>query len=193
MRFFVFFTLLGVSINLLSQVENYVRYINPDVARNHLEYLASDELEGREAGEKGQKLAGAYLMQNFLSYGLPPVNESYFQRFSLRVSTPKNIFMILSGDTSHYFTDFLHNSDFPDNNFKNAESVFIGYGISLDKFNELEKIDVKDKVCFMLDGIPEFKKRSFNRSIIKSINMWRDRDKKNSQFGKTRSKSNNNG
>ena len=27
-------------------------------------------------------------MQNFLSYGLPPVNGSYFQRFNLRVSTP---------------------------------------------------------------------------------------------------------
>ncbi len=174
----MFFILLTVSVNLLSQVENYVRYINPDVARNHLEYLASDELEGREAGEKGQKLAGAYLMQNFLSYGLPPVNESYFQRFNLRVSTPQNIFMILSGDTAKYFSDFLHNSDFADSNFKNSESVFIGYGIALDKYNELDKIDVKDKVCFMMDDIPEFKKRSFNRSVIESINIWRDRYKK---------------
>ena len=40
-----------------------------------------------------------------------------------------------------YFTDFLHNSDFADSNFKNAESVFIGYGIEFEKYNELEKID----------------------------------------------------
>ena len=178
LRFFIFFLLFTVSTNVLTQVENYIRYINPDAARNHLEYLASNELEGREAGEKGQKLAGAYLMQNFLSYGLPPVNGSYFQRFNLRVSTPQNIFMILNGDTLNYFTDFLHNSDFADSNFKNAESVFIGYGIEFEKYNELEKIDVKNKVCFMIEDIPKFKKRSSNQSATESINIWRDRDKK---------------
>jgi len=99
MRFFIFFFFVFFSTNLFSQADKYVNYINTQTARKHLEYLASDELEGREAGEKGQKLAGAYLMQNFLSYGIPPIKGQYFQRFKLRVSTPKNISFFINGDS----------------------------------------------------------------------------------------------
>ena len=67
MRFFIISFFVFLSFNVLSQADKYVNLINPQTARKHLEYLASDELEGREAGKKGQKLAGAYLMQNFLS------------------------------------------------------------------------------------------------------------------------------
>ena len=140
MRFFIIFLFVFLSINVFSQADKYINYINPQSARKHLEYLASDELEGREAGEKGQKLAGAYLMQSFSSYGLPPINGEYFQRFKLRVSTPQNISILVNGDTLNYFNDFLHNSDFPDYNFQNAQSVFIGYGIESEKYNELEII-----------------------------------------------------
>lgn len=178
MRVFTFFILFFVSLYAVSQADNYAHYINPQTARKHLEYLASDELEGREAGEKGQKLAGAYLMQNLLSYGLQPLNGSYFQRFSLRVSKPQNISVTLNTDTLNYFTDFLHNSDFPDKSFTNSESVFVGYGIESHSFNELEKIDVKNKVCFVIENIPEFKKRSFNLRSDESILRWRDRDVK---------------
>ena len=88
--------LLSIILPVLAsaQAKKYVNYINPQTARKHLEYLASDELEGRETGQKGQKLAGAYLMQNFIEYGLPPVNGNYFQRFNLKVGNPEKIKII---------------------------------------------------------------------------------------------------
>ena len=55
MRLFIVFLFVFSSLNLLSQADNYVHFINPQTARKHLDYLASDELEGREAGKKGQK------------------------------------------------------------------------------------------------------------------------------------------
>ncbi len=176
MRLFIVFLFVFSSLNLLSQADNYVHFINPQTARKHLDYLASDELEGREAGKKGQKLAGAYLMQNFLSYGLPPIKESYFQRFNLRVSYPKKIILQVNGDTLNYFNDFLHNSDFPDSNFQNAQSVFVGYGIESEKFNELKSVDVENKVVFMLEGLPKFKKGKFSSRDMESIEIWSDRD-----------------
>ena len=79
-RFYTTFVFVFLSLSVLSQADKYVNYINSNTARKHIEYLASDDLEGREAGEKGQKLAGAYLMQSFSSYGLPPIKGEYFQR-----------------------------------------------------------------------------------------------------------------
>jgi len=178
MRLYIIFLFVFSSLNLLSQADKYVHFINPQTARKHLEYLASNELEGREAGKKGQKLAGAYLMQNFLSYGLPPIKGEYFQRFNLRVSSPKKIILQVNGDTLTYFNDFLHNSDFPDSNFQNAQSVFVGYGIESEKFNELKSVDVENKVVFMLEGSPKFKKGKFTPSAMESIALWSDRDRK---------------
>ena len=178
MRFFIISFFVFLSFNVLSQADKYVNLINPQTARKHLEYLASDELEGREAGKKGQKLAGAYLMQNFLSYGLPPIKGEYFQRFNLRVSSPKNISLTVNGDTLTYFNDFLHNSDFPDSNFQNSQSVFVGYGIESEKYNELENVDVANKVVFMLEGSPRFKKIKYTHTDSETIAIWSDRDRK---------------
>ena len=178
MRFVFISFIIFTSSNVLGQSDNYIYNISSKVAKKHLEYLASDELEGREAGEKGQKLASAYLMQNFLSYGIPSVEGSYFQHFSLRVSTPENILINVNGDTLKYFVDFLHNSDFPNVNFKNLKSIFVGYGIEANKFNELENIDIKDKIVFMYEGTPDFKKAKYYLSDTKAFKKWNERDKK---------------
>ncbi len=177
-RFYTTFVFVFLSLSVLSQADKYVNYINSNTARKHIEYLASDDLEGREAGEKGQKLAGAYLMQSFSSYGLPPIKGEYFQRFNLRVSTPQNISLMINGDTLRYFEDFLHNSDFMDSDFQGAQSVFVGYGIESDEYNELENIEIKNKVVFMLEGIPKFKKSKHTSFKKESISDWIDRDKK---------------
>ncbi len=41
------------------------RYITQDKLRRDLTILASDEYEGRETGTKGQKMAAAYISQQF--------------------------------------------------------------------------------------------------------------------------------
>jgi hypothetical protein len=156
----------------------YVNNINAQTAREHLEYLASDELEGREAGQKGQKLAGAYLMQNFIEYGFPPVNGGYFQKFNLRVVEPGKIKISINGDTLSYFQDFLHNSDFDDSNFSNAEVVFIGYGIGADSYNEYKELDLKDKVVMFIDGEPKSKKGKYIVNKKNSHSSWENRQKK---------------
>ncbi len=50
--------------------------------RQDLEYLASDELEGREAGTEGELKAALFLKQRMQEIGLKPVfGSSYFQEF----------------------------------------------------------------------------------------------------------------
>ena len=178
MRLLGIIFVLFVHLEAYSQANKYVNYINAHSARKHLEYLASDELEGREAGEKGQKLAGAYLMQNFSEYGLPPLKGKYFQRFNLRVNSPNKIKILINGDTLNYFEDFIHNSDFADTDFLEARSVFIGFGIEDEKYNELEGMDVQDKVVFMLDSEPRNKKGKYIVSGDIKHSEWNDRSLK---------------
>lgn len=53
----------------------------------HIAYLASDKLEGREPGTKGEKLAQKYIIKQFKSLGLTPKGENgYLQPFTFKLS-----------------------------------------------------------------------------------------------------------
>ena len=55
--------------------------------QKHLNILASDSLEGRETGKKGQKMAADYIMNHFKNIGIPPYkNNSYYQKFRVKNS-----------------------------------------------------------------------------------------------------------
>lgn len=60
-----------------------VSAIDVDGLRAHIEFLADDSLEGREAGSRGGRAAGNYLIEQFKLYGLEPLGEDggYVQQF----------------------------------------------------------------------------------------------------------------
>jgi len=54
--------------------------------KKYISYLASDELEGRLTGSKGEELAGKYIAVEFKKMGLKPYqSNSYFQKFDYKV------------------------------------------------------------------------------------------------------------
>ena len=86
--------------NLFSQNKeaaqiHYANTITKDNLKKHLSVLASDEYEGRETGEKGQKMAANYIAAQFKEEGLRPGvhDTSYFQRFPLDVQYKKEVFL----------------------------------------------------------------------------------------------------
>jgi hypothetical protein len=53
-----------------------------DLVKTHISYLASDELEGRAPGTKGEKLAQEYIIREFKAYNLKPAGDkNYLQQF----------------------------------------------------------------------------------------------------------------
>jgi hypothetical protein len=48
------------------------------LVRQHIAYLASDQLEGRAPGTKGEKLAQEYIVKAFKEYGLKPAGTKKF-------------------------------------------------------------------------------------------------------------------
>ena len=76
----------------------FANTITPDDLEEHLSILASDALEGRETGERGQKMAAAYIEHYFKTNNLEPIvttpsGNSYLQTFDL-VIFGKNIIKI---------------------------------------------------------------------------------------------------
>ncbi|QDU08325.1 M20/M25/M40 family metallo-hydrolase [Gimesia aquarii] len=60
-----------------------VKSISVDELKTHIEFLASDSLEGREAGSQGGQAAGTYIRGLLQKYGIKPGldDEGYFQEF----------------------------------------------------------------------------------------------------------------
>ncbi len=156
----------------------YVDYINPQTARVHLEYLAGEELEGREAGKVGQKKAAVYLSQQFNSYGLPQVQDSYFQRFPVREITPDKITFSINGQPFEFMNHFLHYSNFDDVSIKDASMVFAGYGIDSENYNDFSDVDVKGKIIIIKDGEPVNKKGIKKVSGTSEKSKWKNRAEK---------------
>ncbi|MGZ5432778.1 MAG: glycosyltransferase family 39 protein, partial [Thermoanaerobaculia bacterium] len=60
--------------------------ITPNAIRAHINFLASDALEGREAGTRGYDVAAAYVAAQFEAVGAEPAGDdgTYFQQVRLR-------------------------------------------------------------------------------------------------------------
>ena len=59
--------------------------LSGEEALEHIKYLASEELEGRDTGSKGERATAEYVARHFEEWGLEPVGDegSYFQYFSI--------------------------------------------------------------------------------------------------------------
>src|SRR3990170_1977107 len=57
--------------------------------RGHVQFLASDELEGRDTGSRGYNVAAAYVAAQFASMGLKPAgtNGSWYLQVPFRTAT----------------------------------------------------------------------------------------------------------
>ncbi len=73
------------------QALRYAGTITAAELKEHLTTLASDAFQGRDTGKEGQKLAAAYLRDQFVKSGIPPlpitdstiVTDGYFQPYEL--------------------------------------------------------------------------------------------------------------
>jgi Peptidase family M28 len=115
--------LLGVPVTILSiafvqsyhpGVEDYASRITPNELREKLSVLASDSMEGRETGKRGQQMAAAYIRSYFDKIGLKgPAEDGFFQPISLYQSAAGKIY-VRAGKTTFTHPDqviYYGNSD----------------------------------------------------------------------------------
>jgi hypothetical protein len=135
-----------------------------------LSFLASDELEGRETAERGQKIAALYISSYFQQLGLEPIGDSgsYLQHFNVEVTRPgKNLSIIAtrsSGESKRYdklLSDFLIFPRRLKPQSFTAPFVFAGYGITSPdseyNYDDYEDLDVKGKIVLVMGYEPQEK------------------------------------
>ena len=140
---------------------------NPEITKqeiqDHINYLASDELEGRFSGSAGERLAGDYIAKEFESYGLKKMfGSSYFQEFDFTSNIELGENNSLSIKTSEGTIDLKINDDFVTAPFSgnfNFESdlVFVGYAITSDKIDyyDFAGVDVNNKIVIAMRYNPD--------------------------------------
>ena len=134
--------------------------------RAHLEFLASDDLKGRETGSEGHEIAAKYIASEFKQLGLEPAGDdgSFFQRIPFRTSllVPNSAEMVYNRDGEELeFTfgkEFITSpSHYSERTEVTAPLVFVGYGMEAPEFdlNDYQGLDVEGKIVVMLQGRPQ--------------------------------------
>ncbi|WP_269714065.1 M20/M25/M40 family metallo-hydrolase [Caulobacter sp. NIBR2454] len=134
----------------------------------HMTFLASDMMEGREAGTRGYDMAAAYVASRFEELGLKPAGDyaSYLQKTPLvsYASATKGRIVLQTGAKTRtkpkplvFGEDYLPGAQPVSAKVAvNAPMVFVGYGIVAPERgrDDYAGIDVKGKVVVVLTGAP---------------------------------------
>ena len=140
--------------------------------QQRVEFLASDELEGRMTGSEGAKRAAEHIKTQFGKLNLKPIGDeaSYFQGFEFTAGR-----RIIAAENRFHLTRQMHGAEqvmefsverdfqplsFSRNGVVEGEVVFVGYGLTVpgelgEGYDAYAGLDVKDKIVVALRYVPE--------------------------------------
>lgn len=122
----------------------------------HMNFLASDQLQGRRTGSEGILIASKYIASSFASDGLSyaPGMDSWFQEVPYEeVSPPVSGSLSIADQTFTQGEDILFMTS-PELQINKAKYVFVGYGQKTDSVNDYEGLNVKGKIVVTYLGSP---------------------------------------
>lgn len=137
----------------------FSKAITAEELKKHLSILASDEYEGRETGQKGQKMSAEYLKKNYESWGIPAIqnlDKGYYQSYPLSIFEPQQLKIQFDGKEKKEGIDFFSFSTlYADSLIAVKEIQFLGYGINSKNYYDYEGKVVQGKNILLLDGEPK--------------------------------------
>ncbi|HEX8331905.1 MAG TPA: hypothetical protein VF622_04740, partial [Segetibacter sp.] len=155
------FILLLVSSVSAAQQEPIIKIasqVSQEDLKRNLFYLASDKMEGRLMGSKGDTLASQFIAKHFKANQLkaPFKKKSFYQAVRTNkkvvreasVTIDNNMYANLNG-----WTFALRSTE--TFNLGNVPVVFAGYGIRENAYDDFKNIDVKGKAVLILSGQPK--------------------------------------
>lgn len=133
--------------------------------RAHMEVLAADEMQGREAGSQHYRQAAEYVAEQYRQAGLQPMGDAdgYFQNIKFLETrlVPESAQLTLHrANDSHTLTfreDFIRRGSYGEpNEAVTAQLAFVGYGIQAPELghNDYADLDVAGKIVVVLSGAP---------------------------------------
>ena len=146
--------------------------------------IASDDFEGRGAGTEGDRKARAFLASRLADIGFEPFfdNGSYEQAveiIGLNVQDPADLKLTAANDetVSYIFGDeymIMAGAQQPEISVRDAEVVFVGYGIQApeENWDDYKGADLKGKVLLMLNDDPDWDDNLFGGARKLYYGRW---------------------
>ncbi|HSF57836.1 MAG TPA: M20/M25/M40 family metallo-hydrolase [Candidatus Binatia bacterium] len=167
LAFAVFFTVSARALETPSTADPRV-----DRLRDHVRYLASDELTGRGVETPGIKLARDYIAREFAKYGLRPGgdNGSYLQGFDVAtgVTVKQPAIMAFGKKPPLKLNEDWVPLGLSGSGRAEGDIVFAGYGITAKEYgyDDYAGIDAKGKVVLVLryEPPPKDEKSPFQKA-----------------------------
>lgn len=167
-----------------STISEGAKTITIDELRDHIYYLASDELEGRFPGTPGFEKAQEYIVTQLRQAGLSTIwrtNEStlsYFQNLMINKYSPgpNNRITISKNNEEHMFSsenDFIISYGGPyDTEELYGELAFVGTGIKEPDYgiDDFQKIDLSGKWAVVSDlsgALPKVIENKLPQNVLK--------------------------
>ncbi len=128
----------------------YASSITQEDLKDLLTIISSDALEGRETGTRGQKMAAAFIVEEFKRIGLKPIvptseGKSYLQKFNLENYSEGSIYL-KANETKFSFADnILFKGKLGMKEAFSSQVVFIG----ANEHENLSQINIKDKIALI--------------------------------------------
>ncbi len=195
-------TLLSISLlccapRILAEEAAVLEPISADKIREHVEFLAADELLGRDSGEPGLEVAAEYLANQFRSYGLEPAGDAgtYFHHFTIPFGAAfgrgaRAAFVDADGRETHIQPGArIVPFGYSESGRVDAPIVFAGYGLKTGEdekrdgfvYDDFSDIDVRGKAVIVLRFLPRLKtgfaggRRNPLASLTTKLRMARER------------------
>ena len=173
--------ILGLSLAIFSckkeatqeDILSYANSITANELKEKLYVYASDEYEGRETGQPGQKKAVEYIKNHYVNLGINAlVDGNYLQNVPLNVVKTPKVSMTINGTSFNYFEDFISQTSAATGTITASEVVYAGYGINHENYNDYNDLDVKGKIVVVKGGEPKDKAGNYVVSGTKEISKW---------------------
>jgi len=171
------------ALNLPTGAEKAAKAIDRESLEAPIRYLADDKLEGRGPASRGDEMARQYLANSLkdLGYQSGAAGGSWQQPFDIVGITsqvPKTWDFRTGNQTVSlkYWDDFIGTSGVqePASALRNAELVFVGYGIQAPEYqwDDFKGMDLKGKVVVMLNNDPDWDPKLFEGTTRLYYGRW---------------------
>jgi Zn-dependent M28 family amino/carboxypeptidase len=150
--------------------------------RAHLQFLASDLLEGRGTGQRGGDLTVAYLEAQAMALGLKPGNGNSFRQpvliAGVKTQPADSTLKLEAGgkplDISFGKDWVFSPGDATAVHSFNADLMFVGYGITApeEQWNDYKGMDLKGKILVMMVNDPQPTAEQPNRFNGKGLTYY---------------------
>ena len=159
-RVFFFLSLLFFGFSVSAQKPQLNTSAQRDL-RRHIEFLASDKLEGRHTGDAGATAAANYIAEEFKKSRLKPgLRTAYLQPFpyiaGVTLGTGNSLrfdpFSNMEAGVNWMPLGYSPNADIPA-----TDIVFAGFGITAPEANydDYRDKDVRGKIVLIIDNTPD--------------------------------------